>query len=263
LLLAGISLWVWIALLAAAGIAGAVNALAGGGTFLTFPMLVGAGGLTEWSANATNTLALWPGSASSVYAATHNVRKLPRGILISYCIISAIGGLIGAYLLIHTPPADFKKIIPWLLAFATVIFAFSKPIARWAGRHHGKPTVGWTIIVGIIQLFVATYGGYFGAGMGVLMMAGLAFSGLEDIHHANALKAIMATIINVAATVLFVFVPGMIAWKFAIPMAITAIIGGFLGMRLANRINPAALRGIILATGVVLTVVYFYRSLAT
>jgi uncharacterized membrane protein YfcA len=261
LLFAGISLWVWIALLAAAGVAGAVNAIAGGGTFLTFPMLMGAGHLNEKVANATNTLALWPGSASSVYAATHNVRKIPRGILVSYSIISAVGGVVGAYLLIHTPPADFKQIIPWLLLFATVIFAFSKPIARWAGRQHGRPTLGWTIIVGIIQMVVAIYGGYFGAGMGVLMMAGLAFSGLQDIHQTNALKAIMATIINIAATVLFALVPGMIDWRFGPPMAITAIIGGFLGMRLANRINPAVLRGIILATGVLLTAVYFYRSM--
>ncbi len=254
--------WAWLLLLLAAGIAGAINALAGGGTFLTFPMLMGAGQLTDKVANATNTLALWPGSASSVFAALHNLRKVPRGILISYCIISAIGGLIGAYLLIHTPPANFKMIIPWLLAFATTIFAFSKPIARWAGRHHGRPTLGWTITVGIIQLIVSTYGGYFGAGMGVLMMAGLAFSGLEDIHQSNALKAIMATVINIAATILLAQEPGLIAWRFGLPMAVTAIIGGFLGMRLANRINPAALRGIILFTGVVLTIIFFYRSYA-
>lgn len=242
----------------AAAAAGFINAVAGGGTFLTFPALVGIGGLTEKVANMTSTIGLWPGSAASVVAAKPEFKRLPRGLVITYSIISIIGGILGAWLLTVTDNKTFLLVIPWLLAFATVLFAFSKPIARWAGRHHGNRTLKWTLLVGLIQLAVAVYGGYFGAGIGVLMLAGLSFAGLDDLHQVNALKVLLATLINGVAVVIFLFAD--INWLYAGTMAAASIVGGFVGMGFARRIKPDQLRVIILGVGTLLTVIYFVKS---
>jgi hypothetical protein len=238
--------------------AGAINAVAGGGTFLTFPALTYFGGLTDLRANVTSTIGLWPGSASSVAAAWGEFRKLPKGIVIPFSIISLAGGAAGSLLLLHTSPNTFSLIIPWLLGFATIVFACSKPIARWAGRQHGDRSLRWTIIVGVVQMAVAVYGGYFGAGIGVLMLAGLAFAGLDNIHQMNALKVLLATLINGVSCVIFLF--GPVAWKLAPPMAVASIIGGFLGMYAARRIRQDQLRALILAVGITLTIVYFVKN---
>src|SRR5688500_12395362 len=177
-------------------VAAVVNAIAGGGTFLTFPALTGIGHLSEKAANMTSTIGIWPGAAASVVAAKRDLRLLPRGMTIAFVIISLIGAVIGAILLRVTSQHTFKLLVPWLLLFATAIFAFSKPIARWAGRSHGGRTLGWTIFVGVVQLLVAIYGGYFGAGIGILMLAGLSFAGLDDIHQMNGMKVLLQTIIN-------------------------------------------------------------------
>src|SRR5439155_12215640 len=132
---------------------------------------------------------------------------------------------------------SFELAIPWLLAFATIIFGFSKPISRWAGRQHGHRTLGWTIVVGCIQFVIAVYGGYFGAGIGVLMLAGLSFAGLDDIHQMNALKVLLATLINGVASVVFlagswkdVRSGDVVDWRIAGAMAVVSTVGGFLGM---------------------------------
>jgi uncharacterized membrane protein YfcA len=242
----------------AAFVAGAVNSIAGGGTFISFPALTGAAGLSEKIANMTSTIGLWPGSAAGVVAAGPEFKRLPRAMVIAYGIISLIGGVAGSTLLLHTNDRTFQLVIPWLLAFATVIFGFSKPIARWAGRKHGDRSLKWTLFVGAVQLCVAIYGGYFGAGIGVLMLAGLSFAGLDDIHQMNALKVLLATIINGVAAVIFLF--GPIVWKLAILMAITSSVGGFLGMAFARKVKPESLRIGILAIGIALTGVYFYKG---
>jgi uncharacterized membrane protein YfcA len=242
----------------AAFVAAALNSIAGGGTFLTFPALTGIAGLSEKVANMTSTIGLWPGSAASVAAARPEFRRVPRGMLIAYGVISLVGGTIGAWLLVHTSQMTFRLIIPWLLAFATLVFAFSKPIARWAGRKHGDRSLKWTLLVGVIQFAVAVYGGYFGAGIGILMMAGLSFAGLDDVHQTNALKVLLATFINGVSVVIFMF--GPINWRLAGVMVATSTVGGFLGMALARRIKPDQLRLIILAVAVVLTGVYFAKA---
>lgn len=243
----------------AAFVAGLVNAVAGGGTFLMFPTLTEFAGLNQKIANMTSTDGLWPGSAASVVAAWKDFGRIPRGMLVAFCIISLIGGILGALLLMRGSSKSFELVIPWLLAFATLIFGFSKPIARWAGRQHGHRTVGWTIIVACVQFFIAIYGGYFGAGAGVLMLAGLAFAALDDIHQMNALKVLMQTIINGAAAVLFFF-SRQVDWKAVGVMAIASTAGGFLGMRIARRIRQEQLRAVILAIGVILTGVYFAKN---
>ncbi len=242
----------------AAFVAGAVNSIAGGGTFISFPALTGVAGLSEKIANMTSTIGLWPGSAAGVVAAALEFRRLPRGMVVAYGIISLVGGTIGSVLLLRTSPRTFQLVIPWLLAFATVIFGFSKPIARWAGRKHGDRSLKWTLFVGAVQLAVAIYGGYFGAGIGVLMLAGLSFAGLDDIHQMNALKVLLATLINGVAAVIFLF--GPIVWPLAILMAITSSVGGFLGMAYARKVRPEQLRLAILTIGVALTSVYFYKA---
>ena len=247
-------------------IAAAVNAIAGGGTFLTFPALTGIAGLTEKVANMTSTIGLWPGSAASVVAAKDEFRRLPRGMLIAFSFISLVGGTLGSWLLIETSVSAFRLVIPWLLAFATVIFAFSKPIARWAGRKHGDRSLKWTIFVGFVQFAIAIYGGYFGAGIGVLMLAGLAFAGLDDIHQMNGLKVLLATLINGISTMIFVLYGAAISalpvinWKIAGLMAIASIAGGFLGMVGARRVKAGQLRLLILGIGIALSAYYFWKA---
>jgi uncharacterized membrane protein YfcA len=243
---------------AASFVASAVNAIAGGGTFITFPSLTGFMGMSDKLANMTSTVGLWPGSASSVVAAKDDLRTVPRGMLWLYTVISLIGGTAGAILLRVTPEHSFKLVIPWLLAFATVIFAFSKPIARWAGRQHGDRSLKWTLFVGALQLVVAVYGGYFGAGIGVLMIAGLSFAGLDHLNQMNALKVLLATVINGVASIIFLF--GRINWTVAIVMAAASIVGGVLGMAWARRVPQPVLRGMILAIGITLTAVYFWKN---
>ena len=241
--------------------AGAINAVAGGGTFLTFPALTGIAGLTEKVANMTSTIGLWPGSAASVVAAKSEFQRLPRGMLVAFGTISLIGGAIGAWLLLATTKEAFRLVIPWLLAFATGVFAFSKPIARWAGRGHGDRTLKWTLLVATVQFAVAVYGGYFGAGIGVLMLAGLSFAGLDDIHQMNALKVLLATLINgVAALIFLAQRVEHVNWPLASTMAIASIIGGFLGMVLGRKLHPDQLRLFILAVGVGLTAYYFLNA---
>jgi uncharacterized membrane protein YfcA len=258
---------VWVSIVSF--IAGAINAVAGGGTFLTFPALTGLARLSEKAANMTSTIGLWPGSAASVVAAKGEFRRLPIGMLISFAAISLIGGGIGAWLLVSTSTEAFRLVIPWLLAFATAIFGFSKPIAKWAGRKHGSRSLKWTLLVGSVQVAVAIYGGYFGAGIGVLMLAGLSFAGLDDIHQMNALKVLLSTLINAVAAIIFLLVPYMkhassqveaVDWRIATAMAIASIAGGFLGMVGARRIQPDRLRLVILGIGLSLTAYYFYNA---
>ena len=240
-------------------LAGFINAIAGGGTFFMFPALTGLGGLADRAANVTSTVGLWPGGAASVYAARRELRRLPRGMTITFFLISLIGGVVGAVLLLVTPKRTFSLLIPWLLLFATLVFGFSKPIARWAGRQHGHRTLGWTLIVAFVQLIVAIYGGYFGAGIGILMLAGLAFAGLDDIHQMNALKVLLQTSINGVASIIFLFSADLV-WSLALPMALLSAIGGFLGISVARKMPQNTLRAVILIVGVLVTALYFVKN---
>jgi len=242
----------------AAFLAGAINAIAGGGTFLVFPALTGIAGLNEKVANMTSTIGLWPGSAASVVAARKEFARLPRGMVIGYALVSLIGGTAGSILLLCTSAKAFSLVVPWLLGFATLIFAMGKRISEWAGRKHGSRSPGWTLFVGAIQVAVAVYGGYFGAGIGVLMLAGLSFVGLDDLHQINALKVLLSTLINLAAALIFLF--NKVDWRLAGSMAAASVVGGFLGMQLARRVPEAWLRAVILLAGGTLTVVYFVKN---
>jgi uncharacterized membrane protein YfcA len=251
----------------AAFIAAVVNSIAGGGTFLTFPTLTRGAGLTEKVANMTSTIGLVPGSASAIYAARKDFAELPRSLLIPYIAISTAGAITGSILLrVYTSQTDFKLRIPWLLLFATVIFAASKPIARWSAQKHGGKSPFWLAFIGCLQFIIAIYGGYFGAGVGVLTMAGLSLSGIDNVHQMNALKVLLVTIINTIASVVFIVgsinatIENHVDWTIASLMAAISVVAGFIGMGIARKIPPTALRAIILVVATSLTIYYFIDS---
>ena len=251
-------------LIGAGGLAaGAVNAMAGGGTFFSFPAML-AVGLPPVLANASNSVALWPGSLSSAWAYRQELSRYRR-YLLPMGIASFIGGTAGGLLLLAAGDARFSALIPWLLAFATGLFAFSPQLSaalkrmRFApddntGDTHGRGSpIGW-----LVQLLVSIYGGFFGAGMGILMMASLAIGGHEDVQHINALKNILSAVIY-SVTVMTFIVAGAVSWPHTGVMLVTASLGGYWGARMARKIQGPWLRRMVIAVGSALTVYYFYK----
>ena len=239
---------------AAAFAAGVMNSVAGGGSFLSFPALVFAG-VPPISANATNNAAMWVGTIGSARGYREEVAEY-RALLLPVICVSIAGSLIGAGLLLATPQALFERLIPWLLLFATLVFAVSPQITRRAAappRH-----APWQLVV---QFAVAVYGGYFGAGMGILMLALLAFSGLPSFNAQNAIKNVLSVSINGMALLPFV-IARIVDWRFAIPMALLALIGGYFGARFFRRAPEALARTIVVGIGTAMTIVFFLRTFA-
>lgn len=251
-----------IGLFFAGMIAGAINSVAGGGTLISFPSLV-ASGVPAIAANATNTAAMWPGSLSSALAYSRET-KPDRALVLALLLPSAIGGLLGAFALVITPPQLFDKVVPFLVLFATVLFAGRGLVDRMAksatSGEEQVSTLGrvWGFL---FQLFVATYGGYFGAGIGILMLASLSVMGFRDIHRMNALKTILATLINLIAFFFFAL-RGLVVWHIAILMTVGTIIGGYGGARLARRVDQNLLRAFVVTVGLVVSAWLFYKALA-
>ena len=253
-----------IALAAAAVAAGMINAIAGGGTLVTFPALL-AFGTGPVTANATSTLALFLGTAGSVYGYRRQIAEV-QPWLKRFVPVSLIGGLLGSVLLTSTREAIFAKLVPFLLLFATLLFLAQGAFRRFAGfadtsdrpaspHHH---TV-WTAV--LFQFFVAVYGGYFGAGIGILMLASLGFLGLTDIHQMNGLKTTLGSLINLVATLWFV-IAGLIDWPRAGVMTVGALAGYFLGAHFAQRIPQKAVRHLITAIGLLISAWFFYKHFA-
>jgi len=240
--------------------AGALNAVAGGGSLISFPSLV-AFGQPAILANATNTAALWPGSLSAAWAYRRDT-ALYHDLLAVLLLPSLLGGLLGAYVLVSTPPELFDRVVPFLVLFATALFALRDVINRWtkAGAA-GDERVGWAgkLWGFVFQLFVATYGGYFGAGAGILMLGSLSLMGLRDIHRMNGLKTVLGTLINVIAFAFFA-AKGMVVWRLAVLMAVGAIIGGWAAARAAKRVDQRWLRGFVIAVGLGVSVWLFARA---
>jgi uncharacterized membrane protein YfcA len=248
-----------VALFVSAVIAGAINSVAGGGTLISFPTLI-AFGISSIQANATNTAALWPGSLSSAYAYSHDI-KPDRKMVMMLLLPSMVGGLLGALALIATPPELFSHIVPFLVLFATVLFASRPVLDRLFKREDAEENVtsvgkAWGFL---FQLFVATYGGYFGAGIGILMLGSMSIMGFRDIHRMNGLKTILGTLINFIAFLFFAW-RGLVIWHLAILMTIGAIVGGYLGARFAKRIDQRFLRAFIIIVGVVVSVYLFFKA---
>ncbi|HET7641259.1 MAG TPA: sulfite exporter TauE/SafE family protein, partial [Ktedonobacteraceae bacterium] len=244
----------------AAILGGTLNSVAGGGSFITLPTLIFTGVLPI-NANATSTVALWPGSLASVGAYRQELAKQKRGLVILLSGTSLIGGILGAELLLNTSQSTFVKLLPYLLLLATVLFALSGPItARLRERGTHGSSLSWLTMVGIcfLQLVIAIYGGYFGGGIGILMLATLGLMGMENIHEMNALKTLLNAFINGVALVLFI-IKGIVAWPEAIVMIIGAIIGGYGGAYYARRLDPRIVRWFVIGVGVVMTIYFFVR----
>jgi uncharacterized membrane protein YfcA len=243
-----------ILLLIAAFFAGALNSVAGGGSFLTFPALVFVG-LPAVIANATSTVALFPGSFASVYSYRRSWGHLEGISLRAMLIISVIGGMVGAALLLVTPENTFVAITPWLLLFATLMFAFGKRLGAAIKRHFH---FGFAAL-SISQLIIAIYGGYFGGGIGILMLAAFAVFGMTQINAMNGLKSLLSGSLNAVAVVVFV-TAGKVYWREALIMMLAAIAGGYFGALFAQKLPGQAVRIFVICTGAVMTVYFFWHA---
>lgn len=232
-------------------IAGAMNAVAGGGTLLTFPALIGLG-IPPLTANATSTVALWPGSASSFWGYRRELSGARRWA-VGFALPSLLGGAVGAMLLLKTDEKTFSDLVPWLVLGATVLFMGQTPLNAWLKlrpREAGGDGTDQFPRPALLfcQFLVGVYGGYFGAGAGILMLAVLGLMGLTNIHRMNGLKNWGGLCFNAVASITFAF-SGLVNWPVALSMAVGAISGGYLGSRTAQRVSQQTVRIVIVVIG--------------
>lgn len=244
-------------LLASAAAAGLINAVAGGGTLLTFPTLL-LFGTAYKVANATSTTALFLGTAGGVAGYRRQLRAI-RPWLARFVPVSILGGGAGSLLLTLTSDRVFARIVPFLLLFATILFLCQGILRKAAGPREGEPGRGAIALAVAFQLGVAVYGGYFGAGIGILMLASLGLIGLTDIHEMNALKTVLASLINLVATAVFLW-KGLVDFPRAGIMTVGALAGYYVGSHFSQRIPQARVRQIITVIGFVLSAATFYNA---
>jgi uncharacterized membrane protein YfcA len=245
-------------LVAASFIAGVMNAMAGGGSFISFPAMLSIG-VPPIQANATNTVALWPGQLTSVWALRTDLR---RDLVATVAAASVLGGIAGAVVLLNTKQRTFMHLVPWLLLVASVLFGISGPVSRWLRRRTVEPHEEKT--PNTIGLFAALfpvcfYIGYFGAGAGFLVMTALALFGVEEMKALNSLKVTAACLSNFCAVVTFIF-GGAIEWHYCVVSMVFAGIGGYAGAQYARRMNAGVLRIIVVITGCVMAAYFFWRQ---
>jgi uncharacterized membrane protein YfcA len=247
-------------LFGAAFAAGAINSVAGGGSFISFPALLFTG-VHEIIANATNTVALWPAGLSSAFAYRKDMR-FARATLVALGAASLAGGLAGALLLLRTPDAAFRKLLPWLMLAGALIFTFGSAITtrlRAKREASGKTaTSAGLIAAAIVQLLISIYGGYFGGGMGIMMLATLSMMGMTNIHEMNGLKTLLGTLINGVGVVTFV-VARSVDWRSGWMMILGATLGGYAGAAIARRIEPKWIRRLVIAIAWSMTTFFFAR----
>jgi uncharacterized membrane protein YfcA len=248
--------YVW--LVAASTIAGVMNAMAGGGSFISFPAMLGMG-VPPVEANATNTVALWPGQLTSVATLRKDIR---RDLLPTVAAVCVVGGVLGAEVLLHTEQRTFLHMIPWLILGGTLIFGVSGWVSKWirsrAADQVAEPRIPrfWLACA----LFpVCFYIGYFGAGGGFLVMTILALFGMEKMHTLNAMKVVAALLSNLCAIITFVF-QGAIVWHYCLISMVFAAFGGWVGARFARRVNGEVLRVIVVATGCLIAGYFFWKQ---
>ncbi|MGA2652030.1 MAG: sulfite exporter TauE/SafE family protein [Terracidiphilus sp.] len=241
---------------AASFFAGVLNTIAGGGSFLSLPALLAsttAVGVGAVSAQATNTVALWPGQLTSLVAfrrqlKTYGWKLLPLGLA------SGIGGWMGGELLMHTGNKRFRELLPWLLLFAAVLFVLSFPLGKWLASMSGGQRYNKALILGMVV--VSVYVGYFGAGGGFLAMALFGFCGVHDIHEMNALKVLTAAV-SIGIPAITFMLAARVAWQFCLVMAVLAGLGGYLGAHFSRKVNQRAMRWTVAVIGFV-TAGYFF-----
>ncbi|MBV8832366.1 MAG: sulfite exporter TauE/SafE family protein [Acidobacteriaceae bacterium] len=242
----------YVVLFVAAFLAGIINSIAGGGSFLTFPALVLVG-VPAVVANASNTVALVPGSLASGVAYRRDIQRLGHSRLKAWLIVCMIGGAIGALLLLFTSDRTFRQIAPWLLLFATALFAFGAQVsAALRGRLHSNQIAMLSLLFPI-----AIYGGYFGGGIGIMILAAFRLYGMTDIHGMNGIKTILSALLNAIASVIFI-AAHQVAWVPTLFMIVAAIAGGYAGPLLARRVKPQVIRHFVTFVGIVMTGYFFY-----
>ncbi len=259
-------------LIFASFVGGALNAVAGGGSFLTFPALLGIG-LLPIQANATNTVALWPGQLLSIAAYRDEVRKRPK-LALRMALAGLLGGSGGAILLLHTRAATFIHLVPWLLLFASTIFAVSDPVMKWLERRaqrNAELSVASAdapvkkpksfMLLALATAVVCFYIGYFGAGAGFLLITLLSLFGFEDLNEMNAMKVVATTMANGMACILFAF-SGKVEWRYCLAAMVACAVGGYLSARIAQRLNQRFLRGLVVWIGLGMAAYFFWRNYA-
>ncbi|MGE0705051.1 MAG: sulfite exporter TauE/SafE family protein [Vicinamibacterales bacterium] len=246
-------------LFVAAFLGGALNAVAGGGSFIALPALLQAG-VPPVAANATSTLSLWPGSISSAWAYRREIAVAGSRALLPMLVVSLVGGLLGAELLLGTTDAVFMNVLPWLMLVAATTFTFGDRITgRLAGRARWTPSARHPWWALLLQLIIATYGGYFGGGIGVMMLAAMAVAGMTDIHEMNGLKTALAGVINGVAALEFVR-RGAVAWEPGAVMIAGAITGGYVGAAVARRLDRRHVRTFAIVVAWAMTAYFFVTT---
>ena len=248
----------FLILFAGAFVAGGMNSIAGGGTLITFPLLLWLG-LDPKVANATSTIALWPGFFGGLFRFRKEVEQ-SRALLIRLGIMSVIGGFIGARLLIATPSPTFARLVPFLILFATLLFMAQGSITRWLQLQPiaADPKASWWFGAMVFQFCSSIYGGYFGAGNSILILAGLGLLGLHDLHRANGIKNYLGICINSIAVVSF-SLSHLISWPEALLMAVGALAGGYFGAHAAMRLGAVFVRRVVVIIGFVITFVMLWH----
>jgi uncharacterized protein len=243
----------------AALVAGLLNGVAGGGSFISFPALL-VTGMLPTAANATNTAALFPGTVASTVAYRNAFTPEARRLLPPLLITGIIGGVLGARILLGTPQSTFMHVVPWLLLAATLLFLAGPRISAWVRRRaaEGKTSRPLVIAGFFFALLIAVYIGYFGAGVGILVLSLLALLGMEDIHAMNGVKTLLVSVVNGVAIITFMFAK-MIVWPQAIIMIIGSLVGGYAGAHYAQKMNPQHVRRIVILVGFTMSAYFFIR----
>ena len=254
----GFSLFQGVVLFASAFVAGMINSIAGGGTLITFPALIWLG-LDAKEANATSTVALWPGLIGGLFGFRRELER-SRPLLVRLGLTSLVGGAVGAWLLIWTPSQIFARLVPFLIFFATILFMAQEPITRWLRLETtaDERQRGWWAGAILFQFCAAVYGGYFGAGNGILMLSALGLLGISDIHRANGLKNFLGLTLNSAAVVAFA-VSGLVHWPQAFVMACGAIMGGYYGATIARKLGRTFVRRAVILIGLTIGFLMLWR----
>ncbi len=252
--------WWHVLLVIAVGLgAGAINALAGGGTILSFPALV-LFGVPAVQANATSAVALWPGRLGGIWGFRDDIAKAEHWWY-WLAVPSVLGGVLGAFLLVNLPPQAFSSVAPFLVLAATALMAFEPWLQHRLEGHLGERHSAKRRVLAVIAEFIAAvYGGYFGAGIGILLLAVLGVFGVRDVHRANGLKNLFGFLLAGAAVVFFI-VTRAVVWSAAIPVAAGGIVGAYAGASLADRFSERALRTLIVAIGIAMAILTFLRLL--
>jgi uncharacterized membrane protein YfcA len=250
-----LSVLAYVLLFVAGAGGGALNSVAGGGSFIVFPAILLFGEIGEVAANATTAVALWPAGLASAGAYREFLAKYDRTTMTILCLVAAVGGGVGAKLLLVTSDSTFAKLLPLLMLVAAGVFTFGPALTR--------KMKGWQmpLLAGaVLQLVISTYGGYFGGGMGIMMLATFTLMGMTHLHEMNALKTILGLLINGVALIAF-FVDHKVAIGISIPVAVGSVTGGYLGASLARRVDPKQVRKVVLGVAWLLVCWFSYRAL--